>query len=709
MMCGSTALFLAAAYTAVHVNVSELPKDKAFVGDILADRIAAVRESCRCDGRTLEVNYALEPSLGGETAVVTVRNGKAEIRGARFRALLFGTGVLLKSIVWKNGSFELADGERRFQPAKTVRMSYAARHFLNWYMEAPVEEVLAYLEDLVLDGLNSFMIQYAMPVADLARASKEATAAFEANSRRIAAHIAALDCDYCLNIGGNQLPEDSPAELRGLPPTKNRTDLGFNACPSKPAAMQALLDHHRRELAKVGDVPLGYVCTWSYDEGGCGCDKCVPYGGKAYLGLCERKYGVYHALHPEAKTILTTWLFDDEDYDGLWKYLETHDWVDYLLCDAHEEYPRYPLEHKVPGRVKIITFPEISMWGRFPWGGFGAIMMPRRFERLFRQVEGIAAGCMYYDEGIYLDVNKAVVTGLYVDPKSRIDDLLRAYARWHFPGVRPDDFTRLAALLEANHLGKDLTLVRAREAKSLAEKMNGEIFPSAAKSWRWRLIYLRTLIDEAIVSQPGYNASWIQPWFDECVRPESLLPLLDELTSIYHAERQRDLMLANGHGGWTVPRYKPMRVQAQAADEPQLTELSDAKALSPRLLKEGTPVGVTLSIGRETEMSYSGCARAAERPRLFRHPEFDASSWPRAKGFACSAPVASYRGELTVPSQTEKHGRIALAVEGLTRGYYLWLDGKYVGFSRMGEQTTFDVTDLVRGGSVVFAIEAYAR
>ena len=144
---------------------------------------------------------AVRNALGGETAVVTVRNGKAEIRGARFRALLFGTGALLKSIVWKEGSFELADGELRFQPAKKVRMSYAARHFLNWYMEAPVEEVLTYLEDLVLDGLNSFMIQYAMPVADLARASKEETAAFEANSRRIAAHIAALDCDYCLNIG----------------------------------------------------------------------------------------------------------------------------------------------------------------------------------------------------------------------------------------------------------------------------------------------------------------------------------------------------------------------------------------------------------------------------------------------------------------------------------------------------------------------------
>jgi hypothetical protein len=47
-----------------------------------------------------------------------------------------------------------------------------------------------------------------------------------------------------------------------------------------------------------------------------------------------------------------------------------------LLADAHEDFPRYPLDAGVPGNLPLLNFPEISMWGNWPWGGFGANPQP---------------------------------------------------------------------------------------------------------------------------------------------------------------------------------------------------------------------------------------------------------------------------------------------------------------------------------------------
>lgn len=34
--------------------------------------------------------------------------------------------------------------------------------------------------------------------------------------------------------------------------------------------------------------------------------------------------------------------------------------MNYILADAHEDFPRYPLDVGVPGRLPLLTFPEIS-------------------------------------------------------------------------------------------------------------------------------------------------------------------------------------------------------------------------------------------------------------------------------------------------------------------------------------------------------------
>ena len=56
---------------------------------------------------------------------------------------------------------------------------------------------------------------------------------------------------------------------------------------------------------------------------------------------------------------------DDEDYKGLWKYLETHDWIDAILCDDLGDFPKWPIPH-VDIRNIAVMLPRLLK--RFaPW------------------------------------------------------------------------------------------------------------------------------------------------------------------------------------------------------------------------------------------------------------------------------------------------------------------------------------------------------
>ena len=67
------------------------------------------------------------------------------------------------------------------------------------------------------------------------------------------------------------------------------------------------------------------------------------------------------------------------------------------------------------GGLPLLNFPEISMWGNWPWGGVGANPLPARFQRLWDQVQHAVQGGFPYSEGIYEDMNKAVVAQFYWD------------------------------------------------------------------------------------------------------------------------------------------------------------------------------------------------------------------------------------------------------------------------------------------------------
>ena len=558
-----------AGYSRIDVDVSSLPVDKSFLSELVRSRVYERTPPSDAAG-VFRVKFGIDRTFSGEHAVVRVGDGCADVCGARFRALVFGAGKLLRAISYGAKTFDVPDGELLFSPEKPMRQVYLARHYNTWYHRASAEELSRYVDDLALFGMNSIKTFVAVAAVDLAYADASEREMFESISRSVVRHVKDLDLDFAIsgggNVSGSRLPEIVKAKPYGPGVVRGFSD--FNVCPSKPCGLDLLLSERRMTLESLKGLCVDEFTYWPYDEGGCACEKCSPWGGNGYLKLVEKLSALNAAAHPGARHVVSTWLFDDDDWKGLYRYLETHEGVDCLLADSHDAFPEYPLRNPVPRNVPIITFPEVSMWGRFPWGGTGATPLPRRFERLFRQAEPVVSGFQIYSEGLFEDISKFVIVALYVNPKSHYRDALAEYCRYEFPGADAADFVRLCEMLEDIHrtaldpnahagatsnncfakyvkFADSAELSRraevASQAEALAHKIESSMLPFRRRCWRWRQVALRAKIDAAVYRERD-------------IRADAAVEAYRELVELYHAERQYRLMCEGcPFAGYTCP------------------------------------------------------------------------------------------------------------------------------------------------------------
>ena len=64
----------------------------------------------------------------------------------------------------------------------------------------------------------------------------------------------------------------------------------------------------------------------------------------------------------------------------------------------------------------MVGFPDISMDGMEPWGGFGANPMPHCINDEWNARKNILAGGWPYSEGIYEDMDKVFFSQFYWSP-----------------------------------------------------------------------------------------------------------------------------------------------------------------------------------------------------------------------------------------------------------------------------------------------------
>jgi len=517
-----------------------LPPQPGAVVDHVA-RVFARQVQQRCAAKVvmsgaapLTVELAIESKLGAEGyKIADGAAGIVRITGHDDRGLVYGVGKFLRTSRYDQDGFTAGTWRGTSTPVCPVRGIYFGTHFNNYYEAAARAEIERYIEDLSLWGFN--LLHLGFPCWQYARYDDPAARKMIARLRWMmkAAKRTGMDVSVGMTINGGFT--STPKELRATPvpdPLGRHGNFGVNLCPSKPAARVLLLKNWAQLVDAFSDEGLDYVVFWPYDEGGCGCSDCWPWGARGYVRLCQDVSALLRQKCPRLKIIVSTWTFDTPpcgEWEGLSKALaKDKSWADFIQADAHEAFPRYPVEKGVPGGLPLLNFPEISMWGQHPWGGYGANPFPARLERLWNQTKGKLAGGTPYSEGIYEDINKVICGQLYWNPNQPATETIKEYAAFEYAPDVVDDVARVVDIFEKNHLRNRIG-PSSQTAFQMVERISAKLTPRSRMAWRWRVFYLRALIDFEMFKHHGK------------LEGPTLKTAFDELTAIYHAEHSHSM------------------------------------------------------------------------------------------------------------------------------------------------------------------------
>ncbi|HUS48323.1 MAG TPA: hypothetical protein VM098_09390, partial [Phycisphaerae bacterium] len=448
---------------AVHIELRAASRCAKKAAELLAREISdrsglAVRHGAAGECRIV---LDVRAGIGAEGFSIEERpDGGLCIVGNDERGLLYGVGRFLRGSRFDGGCFVPTSWRGTSVPRRPVRGIYFATHFHNFYHEAPIDEVRRYVEQLALWGCNALAVWFDMHHYN--GIDDPAAQVMIERLRGILQTANDVGMGAALTTLANEGYADSPEALRAdwtaghdgytAPPGDH---YHREVCPSKPGGLDYILNTRRQMLEAFAGLDVQYVWLWPYDQGGCTCPRCAPWGARGFLRAAEPVAGLVKEVFPAASVILSTWYFDHFT-SGEWEGLSAAfragkpGWADYLMADDWGGFPEYPLRHGPPGGLPTLGFPEISMENMSPWGGFGANPRPAHWQHYADTTRDALAGSFPYSEGIFEDINKAICLQLNWDPGRRVDEIVREYAAYEFSPQVADDVAVAIALMESS-------------------------------------------------------------------------------------------------------------------------------------------------------------------------------------------------------------------------------------------------------------------
>lgn len=435
-----------------------------------------------------------------------------------------GAGALLRMCRYAPGALGIPAVRVAESPDKPIRGIYFATHFFNYYHTAPVAEVGDYIEELALSGNNLLQVWFDMhhfPDSDdpAARAHLERLADFARRARGVGMKFG---MGFLSNEGFATTPEPLKARREG-----RCAHYGVEVCPSVPGGME-LIARNQTAVLDAFREPVDILWTWPYDQGGCACERCAPWGANGFLRTSAQMAKLYKERFPRGELWLSTWWFSDEDWRGLLQAIDAGqaDWMDGMISNVvSEEHLRRAETHG----YRLALFPEISMDGMSPWGGHGANPLLAKLGPAFPGNGPLTHGGWPYSEGIYEDLNKFLCARAFWTSGQKQDDVLAEYATYYFGAQAAEKAVRLFHRLAQTHGRRNWrvpNLAEADEAWELAQAIDAELPGWAKNAWRWRLVYVRAKIDHLLKHGEAGDAA---------VQAE-LTPLCDEIRTIYHVD-----------------------------------------------------------------------------------------------------------------------------------------------------------------------------
>lgn len=464
------------------------------------------------------------------------------ITGNDPRGLLYGIGKFLRTNTYHQGSLVFGDWHGRSVPEMRFREIYFATHFHNFYEEAPVEEINRYVEDLALWGYNGVDVWFDMHTFNGIDDPAAQTMIKRLNVILKAAK--GLGLDTGLMLVANEAYANSPVALRADETAGHdgyfatpQGNYAVQLCPSKPGAKELMLKWREGTFRAFRGVGINHITIWPYDPGGCTDRADAPWGSNGFLKMAKPIAKMARQDFPGCKIILSTWRFNhftSGEWDGLDRKFGNHQpgWVDYIMAGADGGLQRFlgnPPKHRVPGDLPLLSFPDIAMWGAMPWGGFGANPLPKHDQQMWELGKDTTEGGFPYSEGIFDDLNKVTYSQLYWGKGTSTDSIVDEYVSYEFSPEIVEPMRKAIAILEEDYPRTDENVTtdgarvrfvlthssHAAEAYQLFQQMAKKLSPKVQNSWRWRILYLRALIDDELVKNDFYVSPRCENAFEQ--------------------------------------------------------------------------------------------------------------------------------------------------------------------------------------------------
>ena len=487
--------------------------------------------------------YAFAPSDRGATVSASCPSG-----------LYAGAGHFLLGSEVIGGELVPPTGHEASAPKKSMRGIYFATHFHNFYHDAPVGKVTRYVEELALWGYNVLTVWFDMH--HYSGMDDPEARDMVSRLRKILETAQISGMKVCLgtlaNEGFRSTPEALKADWRAGQNGYHAEPMGHyhvEICPNLPGGMELILKNREQVCEAFLGIDFDYIWLWPYDQGGCTCEKCAPWGASGFLKTAPRVADVCRRYFPNCEFVMSLWYFDSfiKGETEAFKKAFANDggYVSHILCEPHWQSGELSAKGGEICGLPVVGFPEISMYGACPWGGFGANPLPGRIRQIWDICGAEMQGGFPYSEGIYEDMNKYIISRLYWNGGYDIGAALKEYAAAYFSRENSGEMADCLAKMEETHFrymafeGKAIDLYDGHlvpgalavihspalcgEIYRSIEKFDSAISPSARTSWRWRIIYLRAKIDSELSSN-GFAET------------KACREAYSELIDIYHAQ-----------------------------------------------------------------------------------------------------------------------------------------------------------------------------
>jgi hypothetical protein len=317
---------------------------------------------------------------------------------------------------------------------------YAVGHFGNWYEVAGQREMRRILVEAKAWGFNRYgdwfdTLDCVDPFAN-DRQYDLGNALWDRKKTHF--HTAqSLGLQTDLIITPNHVYRDQ-LKPEWLAETGGRV-FGQLICPHRPGARQQILDNYRAlfdDLAAAG-VRLDAISAAPYDYGGCNCERCRPWI-LTFAELSRDIYEIARSSHPGVELHFIGWWWSAEEHRQFAEWMDKNAPNLATSIALHIPYDKTAVaDVPLPQNCRRHAFVHIGYadHARPPdiYGRTGPVIAPDRLEQTVRDLKAQSVtGVVAYSEGIFDDVNKALLAGLFTERYRLADDVLLAYASRYF-------------------------------------------------------------------------------------------------------------------------------------------------------------------------------------------------------------------------------------------------------------------------------------